>query len=376
MKGGRPLKRLRILIALSVSVLLLRSSFAWQVGEPAVHLLTFSADGTRVAVGYRSGVTLYDTATGGTVIRFPPTEHDVTAFALAPDNRLLATGDGSGTIRLSDTRTGEQSAVLRNPNATPIVALAFSPTGHMLASGGFRETYLWDLTQPLTALPRVLRGHRDMVTTLAFSPDSQTLASAGFHGTILVWDVETARLRHNLSTDTDSVLSLTFSPDNQALVSGGYWNPEVESTLQVWDAVTGDLLTRFANHTAPVFALAFVGTHDLTLASAGWGPAIRTWDLRTGELESIFETGSESVATFTHLPDATLASATFEGSVHLHRSQTATPQNLWDVNADGAVNLLDLIFVASRFGTQSPDFNADGIVNVLDLVLVANQIGK
>ena len=41
-------------------------------------------------------------------------------------------------------------------------------------------------------------------------------------------------------------------------------------------------------------------------------------------------------------------------------------QTPWDVNADGVVNILDLTFVASRFGESSPDLNGDGIVNILD----------
>jgi len=47
-----------------------------------------------------------------------------------------------------------------------------------------------------------------------------------------------------------------------------------------------------------------------------------------------------------------------------------------DVNADGIVNILDLVRVANSFNTTEPDLNGDGIVNVLDLVIVSNSIGK
>jgi len=55
-----------------------------------------------------------------------------------------------------------------------------------------------------------------------------------------------------------------------------------------------------------------------------------------------------------------------------------TPENPYDVNADGVVNILDLTFVASRLGQDDPkaDVNGDATVNILDLVLVAQNFGS
>ena len=49
-----------------------------------------------------------------------------------------------------------------------------------------------------------------------------------------------------------------------------------------------------------------------------------------------------------------------------------------DVNGDGRVNLLDLAYVASRFGSSTPaaDLNGDGKVDILDLVIIADNYGR
>ena len=50
-----------------------------------------------------------------------------------------------------------------------------------------------------------------------------------------------------------------------------------------------------------------------------------------------------------------------------------------DVNADGTVNILDLVFVASHFDAPdatAADINGDGSVNIQDLVMVANSLGS
>ena len=48
-----------------------------------------------------------------------------------------------------------------------------------------------------------------------------------------------------------------------------------------------------------------------------------------------------------------------------------------DINADGVVNIQDLVLVAARLGEMwngPEDVNHDGVVNILDLVQVANLL--
>ena len=365
---------------------LLPSGFAqdvtqWRVPESdvtpadttAINAIAFSLDGTQLAIATANGIKLYDTYTGKELALFSAPLDNVTALALSPDNRTVASASGDATLHLWNTRTGEHSTHLWHTH--PIVALAFSPDGNTLASGSFREIRLWDLTTDPPIPISVFNGHRDIVTTLAFSPDSKTLASTSFYGTILLWDVETGHLRHNLPAHTDTITALAFSSDNQTLASGGYWSLDAESTIHLWDIHTGQLQTTIEGHTDPVFALAFSPNSE-TLASAGWDNTMRLWNPKTGHLKGGFESDTRPVLALAFLPDNynTLASVSLDSTIQLW-SLTAAPKSS-DVNADGVVNVLDLTFVASHFGESSPDLNGDGIVNILDLVRVAQHIGK
>ena len=58
---------------------------------------------------------------------------------------------------------------------------------------------------------------------------------------------------------------------------------------------------------------------------------------------------------------------------------TEKPIHTADVNADGTVNIQDLVLIASNFGQagETPaHVNADGVVNIQDLVLAAGAIGN
>ena len=59
-------------------------------------------------------------------------------------------------------------------------------------------------------------------------------------------------------------------------------------------------------------------------------------------------------------------------------SSLIATQHPYDVNTDGVVNILDLTFVASRFGQADTkaDLNGDGTVNILDLTLIAQNFGN
>ena len=83
-----------------------------------------------------------------------------------------------------------------------------------------------------------------------------------------------------------------------------------------------------------------------------------------------------NLAVSDHRPVWAVFSTEIDDDGNNTRSTFVKSAGIHDVNADGTVNILDLVAVANGFGKNAPDVNGDGVVNVLDLVAVANAFGQ
>ena len=114
------MKQHRIFIFLFVYTLFLSSSFAedvtqWQVlkdnempvGSTTINAITFSPNGTRLAVASVNGITVYDTYTGEVLTLLPSLISHVTALAFSADSRIVAIAYEDATVHLQNTHTGE-----------------------------------------------------------------------------------------------------------------------------------------------------------------------------------------------------------------------------------------------------------------------------
>lgn len=97
-----------------------------------------------------------------------------------------------------------------------VTALALSPDGKTLASaGGFAPApiRLWDMASgKMIEESSASESQRGFVCSLAFSPDGQTLASGGSDQMISLWDTDGLRLRRTLLGHKGEVWSLVVLP--------------------------------------------------------------------------------------------------------------------------------------------------------------------
>jgi WD40 repeat protein len=224
--------------------------------------------------------------------------HDskVTAIAISPDNRMLASGDGDGKVKVWDmtgkkpveksvlftaplyirdihfspdgkyvaalpvesrvvmlwrlNMDGNKEVTMHARHQDEIWSVAFSPDSKTMATAGARDltTRIWDLSA-MSEKETTLKAHKDTVEYVCYSPNGKLLASSGEDGMIYVWNLEAGDKKDPLAikveNDSGSVWSLQFSADGKSVVSGTPLSHKVEKFsaedlhLLCWDATSG-----------------------------------------------------------------------------------------------------------------------------------------
>jgi WD40 repeat protein len=202
-----------------------------QLSRPktAIKRLTASHDGSLIAgfgpVADKANewmAHLWD-RTGRERFAVPCGAGEVWATGISPDGTTLAAGSWDTDIRIWNTATGKQTALIEELTMS-MFALDFSPDGRIMAvAGADRTVSLFDTTT--WKVTRTLPGQDDVIVSLAFSKDGRKLATGGFSGRpgrhpaqVVVRDVASGKITRRV-TAPDAVWSLGFSPDGTRVAS-------------------------------------------------------------------------------------------------------------------------------------------------------------
>jgi len=156
---------------------------------------------------------------------------------------------------------------------SPVYGVSFSPDDKLLATadknGGIR---LWN-TKHYSAV-FTLEGHAKQVYGIDFSPDGRYLVSGGGDNFIKMWKIDGGKLVKEVSTE-GTVSCVKFSSDNTVLATGN-----LAHEIELW-GVEGENFYRavtLAGCKESIYSLSF-HPNDLYLASAGKDKLIRLWPL-------------------------------------------------------------------------------------------------
>jgi WD40 repeat protein len=242
----------------------------------------------------------------------------VTAIALSPNGRTIASGSIDKTIKLWDLPSGDllhtfggRSLWFGNGHAGCITALAFTPDGQCLISASDDGTVkLWYL--PELALEATLTGQGWGISAIALSPNAQLLASGGGDGRIQIWDLDHREPLGMLTRHQSQISSLVCSSDGQLLVSSSH-----DGNICLWELQTGCLLNLLKGHPDGIGAIA-LNPNRQTLISGSWDRTLKVWDVKTGEPLRTLAAHGDRITCVTFNPAGTLvASGSEDSSIHI-----------------------------------------------------------
>ncbi|GHO75184.1 hypothetical protein KSD_29550 [Ktedonobacter sp. SOSP1-85] len=204
---------------------------------------------------------------------------------------------------------------LLDAHSDNIFAVAWSPTGEFLASAGRdSKVHLWHFTSG-----RLQYTYHEPSTTcflsLAWSPDGRYLAAGSTTGPVFLWDVATGSDKPQLIYRGHRRFArcLAWSPDGRYLASGGDFG---DNTVQVWSATSGKLLTTYTAQYR-IFSLGW-SQDGVYLASASFDGSVHVWSTQDGVPVFIYRGHSGPVYALDWSPvHGYLASAGEDAEVHI-----------------------------------------------------------
>jgi len=198
----------------------------WNPGDD----MTFSADGSRIAVSSHQGAAIIlDSETGERLVTIYDywTSHGVGSIAFSPDGRLVLLTLVEGIVGLYNAKDGR----------------------HLV---NFQSSIQKDINSPI-------------VRTAAFSQDSSRVAAGGNYwprrgppeGFAAIWDIGAQQELFVLTGHTTSVWHLIFSPDNSLIMTRG------STSVRIWDAHDGEALTALRQDCTAIVKAVFLrgGNH-------------------------------------------------------------------------------------------------------------------
>ena len=203
---------------------------------------------------------LLDTTDGKVTHSFQARDDDgyLSGIAFSPDGTRFAIGHRSGTVEIWDAKSVKLLKTLSRPgdenDDADTRTLKFSSDGRLLIGSGlfFDKVFIWNIASGKVVRiydlgPRVC-GYR-YATAVALSHDGKTLAaglgqravSSGDNGAergnVVVWNAHDGKRLFTLRGQRGAISALTFSPDDRWIVSGSF-----DGTIKYWDRTSGALM--------------------------------------------------------------------------------------------------------------------------------------
>ncbi|MCB9893624.1 MAG: protein kinase [Planctomycetes bacterium] len=284
-----------------------------RMGEGPITNCAFGPGSGFFACGTADGLLCFANARTGKVVKHQRAHRAaITGTAVSPDGRDVITSGVDGEFLAWDAPSLMYPSYWKFGTSTP-QDIRIAPGGKLAASvsdsGMIRlfDSETGDTEAEFDVLPWY-------VQSLAFSTDGAMLAACHTGGRVLVWDVATHALLHELQVH-DSPTCVVFDATGRLIVNGQCYG------LQIYDSKSGELLLRHRSTEGYYDVMPFPdGKRALQISQSG---EPRSIDLESGKVLASFERS----AYFSHAnaisPDGTVVALMRDrGLIGIHDSET------------------------------------------------------
>ncbi|MEZ6012665.1 MAG: caspase family protein [Hyphomonas sp.] len=301
----------------------------------------FSPDGSRLVIGYYSGlVKMIDTASGTTIVELPDFREHLSRFTYSDDGTRLVTDSSKGPARLWDGRTGRLIADLFPADGFNVTSAAFSLDGKLVATMdcqnySVHQIWLWYAETGTPAGTLALPATANACAA-AFSADGTKLVAAG-QGEAWIWYIESRFLASTLRLDSETISSrIELSESRDTIMLKGAYD-KITKFFRFSDGKFISSAGRQSNYALWYSDLSHDGQHYVEANVDG---TIQLYDVAKGTTVATLPGGSSGLA---FSPDSRLFATAGED---IEIREAATGALVWRITNPSDDSLLNVAFSA------------------------------
>ena len=287
-------------------------------------ILAYSSDGKTLATGRYDRISLWDIGTGKLIKSYKREESVIHTLKITGDGKTLLCKGYDGSVRLWDIATGEKkdflsksaqgfNALLRHvlgSNVTEADLYLNKNNDDSIFAVGFEngEIRLEDaITGEHLKTLQDRKGRKNYVHQLAFSPDGTLLVSNTSETPLHLWNVNSGKLLNTLTENPRIRGILTFSKDGKTLAC------QSSKMVELWDVATQTLRATLTEIDVLTFS-----PDSKTVAGANWKGEIKVWDSNTGDKLLSFTTRHiNGIQSLVYSPDSKTIASEHGGTIQL-----------------------------------------------------------
>lgn len=200
--------------------------------------------------------------------------HHKNQQSLTSDGQYLLKGKIGSILRMWEVKSGKAVMEYVGHEKT-VVSFDISPDEKMIASGGGSgKIIIWEKNSGKQLMS--LEGHNSPVFDLCWSQNQKQLVSTSWDGKVLVWDIASGKIISRIYWDNLSAYAVSFTSDDLYLIVA-----RLDQKLELYEVATGQLVKSFIGHTRNVNELLLTDKPEEFISLSDDGTAI-LWNIYDG----------------------------------------------------------------------------------------------